>query len=86
MGSPSGQGSHILLETSLPQEGGCGWCSPVLEAHQVLDQLLHVGVAVHLAELAVEEPVRVALHPAGWSREKGGSKGLKWFKTTQEQH
>lgn len=75
MGSPSVQGSHVLLETSLPQEGGCGWSSPVLEAHQVLDQLPHVGVAVHLAELAVEEPVCVALRPARWNS-KGGSRGM----------
>lgn len=75
MGSPSVQGSHVPLETSLPQEGGCGWSSPVLEAHQVLDQLPHVGVVVHLAELAVEEPVCVALRPARWNS-KGGSRGM----------
>lgn len=36
----------------------------------MFDQLPHVGVAVHLAELAVEEPVSVSLAP-GRSRGNG---------------
>lgn len=62
-----------------PAPGGwvC-WSSPVLEAHQVLDQLLHVGIAVYLAELTVEEPVCMALHPACWNSEGGLKRnGLK---------
>lgn len=61
------------LPRRTPQPGGWGWWSlPLLEAHQVFDQLPHVGVAVHLAELAVEEPVSVSLAPG--RREETGVK------------
>lgn len=50
----------------------------------MLDQLPYVGVAVHLAELAVEEPVCVALRP----ERVNGDRGLKrnGLKTPKKTH
>lgn len=67
----------------MPREDGFAWSSPLLEAHQVSDQLLHVGVAVHFAELTVEKPISVSFGP-GRSEDK---KELKrcGFKTREKQ-
>jgi len=54
-------GSHLLL--SLHQVSGFSSSLPLLEAHQVFHQLLHVSIVIHLAELTVKKPISMSLSP-----------------------
>lgn len=54
----------------MPREDGFGWSLPLLEAHQLFDELLHVGIAIHFAELTVEKPISVCLGPGRLEEKK----------------